>query len=480
MYVLDHTGKPYRKFFEDISAFPRNSFKEKEVAAYIVQFAKDRGLEWYEDDIWNVIIKKPASPGYGNHPPVMIQGHTDMVCVKTPDSKHDFDKDPLDLYVEDGYLKARDTSLGADCGHGIAYMLAILDDKTLKHPPLEAFFSVQEENGIGGPRGVDYSKFTAKTLINTDNMNEGTSCLSTGSVVGGYFYKLISFAGAPVHPAYEIRVSGLTGGHAAVDIIKDRANAIKIAVRAAAAIRKEDARLLLCDISGGDIKNNIPVDCKIVFCGSLSLDAIQNIAAETEKFAAIEYKDTDPNLSITVSGTSGPEKTLDSISTRGVLDILQAVSTGVFHRSQSVPNFALGSRNMGTVEITGNTLKFGYMFRGAYKHLLRYYMDQVFPLMERFGAVYEEEYRYSGYNTSPDTPLNKLYAQVYKELTGKDVVFDYTHGGTDVGTIADNIPGLDAIHMGPDTIHIHTPREALNLDSFDRVYKYFITMLERL
>lgn len=208
-YILNHEDKLYRKFFEDIASIPHESFKEKALSDYIVKFAEDRGLWHHQDQVWNVIIKKPASPGYEDHDPVMIQGHIDMVCVKTADSDHDFDTDPLELYVEDGFLRAKNTTLGADCGHGISYMLAILDDKSLKHPPLECLFTVQEEVGVGGPKHLDYSLLTAKRLIFTDSMGEGAPEMSTTSVLGGNFVKPVTFEAA-------VQKGGIVGSSNAV------------------------------------------------------------------------------------------------------------------------------------------------------------------------------------------------------------------------------------------------------------------------
>ena len=231
-YILDHKGKMYRKFFEDIAAIPHESFKEKALSDYIVKFAQDRGLWCHQDEVWNVIVKKPAYKGYEKHPPVMIQGHIDMVCVKTAESNHNFDTDPLKLYVEDGFLKAKDTTLGADCGHGISYMLGILDDKDLKHPPLECVFTVQEEVGIGGPKYLDYSLLTAKRLIFTDSMEEGRPELSTTSVLGGNFIKNIHFNKYEKQENFlKISAEGMKGGHAAVDINSGRANAVKVISR---------------------------------------------------------------------------------------------------------------------------------------------------------------------------------------------------------------------------------------------------------
>jgi len=480
-YVMDHEGKPWRRYFEELSAIPHESFNEKGISDYLVAFAKERGLWHHQDEIWNVIIKKPASPGYESHPPVMLQGHTDMVCEKIPGSTFNFKTDSLRLYVEDGWLKAKDTTLGADNVSGLAYMLAVLDDKTLKHPPIEAFFSVQEEVGIGGPRFVDYSLFESKKLLNFDIMVEGQTAVATGNVVGGTFVKSLACVPGKNVSAYQLHIGGLFGGHAALNIIGEQCNAIKASARIMFQFMKE-FRLNIAGYLGGrhPQKNNIPTDACVTFTCEASLEQLKKIASDVEAKLKIEHEISDPGLYVELKQAEPVEKAYDELSTKGMVELILALPTGLFMRSRKAANFPVASRNMGTLFIENNQLNIGYMFRAAFKSIIADYMDQTLTLAEKWGAAYQEEYRYSGIYDPEDTPLKKLYAQVYKEASGKDLIYQYTHGGTDVGTIVDNIPGMDSVSFGPNTLDIHRPGERLEIASFDRVYGHLVTMLERL
>lgn len=478
-YVLEHKGKPYNKFFEEISCIPRVTYNEKAISDYLVKFAQDRGLWWYRDEIWNVIIKKPASLGYEKHPAVMIQGHTDMVGEKTPDSDFNFDTDPLDLYVENGFLKARNTTLGADCGHGVAYMLSILDDDTLKHPPLEAFFSVQEESGIGGPRFVDYSKFTAKILISTDMMSEGTTYVSTANVVGGYFTKNINLIQNHAN-TYELKVAGLYGGHAAMNAYRDQANAIKIAARILFNVLKI-YNVNIADIKGGTIKNNIPEECFVAFsCDCPNLHGIKEIITATVNGVRDEYAETDPQLYVEFRNCQKVDSVADDFSSKSIIELIQLLSTGSFSRSLSIKDFVIGSRNLGTAELDGSILKLGYIFRSAKETQIEDFINRELLVANFLDAKFEEEYRYYGYNTDINTPLIRLFAQVYKEESGKELEYMYIHGGTDAGTIIKGMGGMDTIGIGPNTYNYHRPGESLDLESFDRTYSYLTKILERL
>jgi dipeptidase D len=478
-YLLNNENKPYLKFFEDICSIPHISFHEKEISDYLIEFAQARNLWWYRDEIWNVIIKKPASPGYEDHPAVMLQCHSDMVGERTPDSGFNFETDPLKLYVEDGMLLAKDTTLGADCGHGLAYILSILDDTTLKHPSLEAFFSVQEEAGMGGAKNVDYSQFSSKLLINTDMMKEGETYISTANVVGGSFKKQIVTV-KNHFKTFQIVVGGLNGGHSALNIVRDQANAIKVATRVIFNIMKK-VKINIANIQGGTIKNNIPEECAITFsCDEHFFEEIKNIVTTILKFERIEHEASDPNLFIFVEEVPVASIVADDLSSMEIIEFLQVLSTGALMRRTEDPSIAVGSTNIGTVMIENDNLQIGYMFRSAHKSLIADYMDRMLTLAIRFGAVFVEEYRYSGHNSMPDTYLNNLFKEVYKDLSGEDLTYCYNHGGTDAGTIADNIEGMDVMAIGPNTYSIHKPGEALDLESFDRTYKYLVEILTRL
>lgn len=476
-YILDHEGKMYRKFFEDIASIPHESFKEKALSDYIVKFAEDRGLWWNQDEVWNVIIKKPASPGYEDHAPVMIQGHIDMVCVKTADSNHNFDTDPLQLYVEDGFLRAKGTTLGADCGHGISYMLSILDDKTLKHPPIECLFTVQEEVGIGGPKYLDYSLLTAKRLIFTDSMGEGEPEMSTTGVLGGSFIKEVVPEAAENDYFYKIYVGGLAGGHAAVDINKGRGNAIKIMARVLYELKKVGS-VQVCSFTGGTMRNNIPNTGEMIIC--TDLDDIKSIIDKMDVAIKVEHGKTDPDPFITVESAETENSALSIKDTKDIAGWLMQIPTGTYMTSTEDPAFPLTSRNMGTANLKGDKFIIDYQFRTAIEPHIEMMYDEQMVLCEVFGATWEKAFEYPGYVAEVGTPMYDTYEKVYKGYTGKELKPKHIHAGTDVGTIIKGMGGLDVVGIGPNTYKFHTPEESLDLDSYDRAYKYMVGVLEKL
>lgn len=491
-YVMNVDGKPHRRFFEEICAIPHGSYNEKGISDYLVRFAENRGLWFYRDELWNVLIKKDASPGYENHDPVMLQAHTDMVCVKSPGSDFNFETDPLQLFEQDGWIQAKDTTLGADCGHGVAYMLAILDDKDLQHPALETFFSVQEEVGIGGPKFFDYTQVQAKKLINFDIFDEGLSWISTTSVKGGDFIKEVRLE-PTANPVFELHIGGGTGGHAALDIGKDQANAIHIGARFLYTVMKE-LPVQLAGFTGGTARNNIPGECQICFvCDPVHRQRLQEIVLSLENKVRKEYAGTDPSLVLTLTESGTAEKVLDNNSTRSVVEFLLQLPTGVHMRrflsnglrlivkkGQPGDGLVITSRNLGVAALTGDKLIVGYMFRSMLASQIEEIMDQTMLLAQNYGAGWDQIFDYSGHTYSEDAPLHTLWNQVYKEATGEEVRGVAAHVGTDVGTIVQHIPGMDVMTIGPNTLDIHKPGERMEIASFDRTYEYTKKILARL
>ncbi|MBE6037024.1 MAG: aminoacyl-histidine dipeptidase [Clostridiales bacterium] len=509
--VLDHANRPYLKFFEEICAIPHESFHEKAISEYLVNFARERGLRYYTDAVWNVVIWKPASPGCEDLPPVMLQAHTDMVCEKEPGSDFDFDTDPIRVYEEAGWLKARGTSLGADDGYGVAYMLAILDDPDAVHPPLECFFSVQEEVGIGGPRHMDYSQFSARRIINLDGVEEGSTNLLQTTVIGGEWELPLEYETAPKGIYYLLRTENFSAGHASVDIGLGRGNAIKWAVRAVKTLQKKIAEtegcapaeaLRIADLSGGTLRNNIPRSAAILFTTEADPALVRDVIFETERQALAEQAAYDPDLAFFLEAKAAPDAVLTAESSRRALDFLFLLPSGPESMLPCERRVPKASRNLGNVrcemDLCGGcaaagraegVLRAGYLFRGAYKAQVESLFEEGKLLAEPFGAVYDEEYRYSGYNLNEDWPLVKLWKDVYKEATGKDLYMKYTHGGNDVGTIMEGLRKaagpdfcgtIEAIGVSPDILHVHTPQEAMDLASFERTYGYLTTILKRL
>ena len=478
-YILDYTKKKSRKFFEDICSIPHVSYNEKALSDFIVKFAEERGLWHMQDEIWNVIIKKPASPGYEDHEPVMIQGHIDMVGVKLAESNHNFDTDPLEIYVEDGFIRAKGTTLGADCGHGISYMLGILDDNNLKHPPIEALFTVQEEVGIGGPKHLDYSMLSAKRMIFTDSMEEGRPELSTTAVVGGDFTKKV-IEKPDGRMGYIIRVGGLKGGHGAVNINEGRGNAISIAARTLLSLM-DKGTVRINHLSGGDLKNNIPKTAEMIITSDLSSTEVEETIAELHKTLRFEYREHDPEVFLEMEEAGYVTESLTPETSKTIAEWLTLIPTGTSQTSLEDPSFPWTSSNLGTLRTETGKVIVGYQYRSNMKSHIDMMMKRMDILAELYDASWEEQFGYPGYVVQPGTPMYNAYDEVYRSLTGKGLVDKHIHAGTDVGTIIEGMGGnMDVVGIGPNTYKFHTPYEEMELASYDRAYQCIVGVLERL
>ena len=480
-YVLD-SSIPIFRYFEDICAIPHNSFHEKGVSDYVVRFAEEHHLEYRQDEHWNVVIKKPASAGYEKSETVMLQAHLDMVCEKTPESIFNFDTDPLQLRVVDGYLMATDTTIGLDDGYGVAYMLAILADDSIPHPALECLFTVEEEVGCGGPRYLDFSDLTAKRLINLDVVQEGSTNVSTSNVYGGDFKRPVVFR-ENRDACYSLHICGLSAGHASLNIIKDQANAIKLAARMLYAIEKE-YKINIAYIKGGTKRNGIPEECDVTFsCKFGDVKSLKAITDDVFAGARKEHDLSDPDMKYSLSEAATPEKVMDDLSSHEVVALLHVLPSGSHMRNKRAinPMMSIASSNLGNVSVNDHVLTVGYMFRCNDVTKLYDLYDQITLLASRFGAYYDREYDYYGFTIDPEkSALCKIYNEVYKEASGKDLYYKYTHGGNDPGTIAMKMGGMDIITIGPDIFDVHRPTERAELGSYTRAYGYLTEVLKRL
>ena len=287
------------KYFEEISKIPRGSFHEEKISNYLVEFAKKNKLKYFQDDMKNVIIYKDGTKGYENHPPVMLQGHIDMVCEKDYDYDHDFDNDPLKLYVEDGYLHAKGTTLGADDGYAISYMLAILESKDIDHPPLDCVFTVQEEVGMLGVRNISADKIRAKRMISMDTGNEAVTCVSSS---GGRRVTVTKELNQINNnwDTYRLKIEGLLGGHSGKFISKERGNANKIVFRMLQHLSKK-TKIRLVNITGGLKANAIARECVVEFAVDTSLSVVQQIFENIMAKIKTELEFSDPDLTYSLN-----------------------------------------------------------------------------------------------------------------------------------------------------------------------------------
>jgi len=475
--------KPERvwKFFYEITRIPRPSKKEEKIIAYLENFGKERGLETIKDAVGNVVIRKPASPGYENKPWVCLQSHIDMVCEKSPTSSHDFEKDPLQLRIVDNWVMATDTTLGADNGIGVAMSLAILDDKTLQHGPIEALFTVDEETGLTGAFALDPSMLKSKILINLDSEDEGVifiGCAGGRDTVGKTNVVYTSLPSGL--QAFEIKIGGLKGGHSGDDINKGRANANKLLARILHAINHETT-MYLCHIDGGNLRNAIPRDAMaIIAVPTDSKEKIHQIIHTYQGYFSNEYKVTDPEIKVSVAETSLPAQAIETNLKETIIRLLLGLPHGVLAFSQDIPDFVETSTNLASIKIKDNEVVIATSQRSSLESAKLYANQMVASVFGLAGFKYEHSDGYPGWTPNPKSALLKIAADVYEELYNKKANIRAIHAGLECGLFSEKIPGMDMISIGPTMRGVHSPEEKLYIPSVENVYKWVIEILKRL
>lgn len=466
-------------FFEELSRIPRESGNMKAVSDWAVDFAKERGLRRCQDTLGNVIIWKDASPGYEDHPAVILQGHLDMVCVQEPGSEHDFEKDPLDLYIDGDWVKARGTTLGGDNGIAVAMILALLDDSTLAHPPIEAVFTVDEEVGLLGAKELDCSQLSGRKLINIDSEEEGV--ITAGCAGGARCDLKLSL---PVERKSgiicEVLVSGLPGGHSGAEIHKNYANANRLLAQSLLDV----PGLRLVSLEGGKQDNAIPNSARAVV--HLPRETSNNVAMQI--YAAFDAANAPFNTPDNAEPTCGvsfeyPHILPESLSpedSRKVLELILAAPNGVQAMSQDIPGLVQTSLNLGILRLEGGKLRLSWSVRSSVAAEKEELIGALQALAERNGGSFDRRGDYPAWEFRKDSPLRKTMVQVFRELSGGEPKVEAIHAGLECGLFAGKLEGLDAVSIGPDMRDIHSPREKLSVSSVGRTWAYLTAVLARL
>ena len=464
----------HQYYFEELTKIPHGSGNEKAISDYIVSVAESLKLDYYQDDVYNVVIYKKASEGYENHPAVMLQAHIDMVCEKDPSSNHDFEKDPLPIYVEDGYLKSKGTTLGADDGAGVAYMLAILEDNNLKHPALECLFTVSEETTMLGANSLDVTKLQARKLINLDGEEEGyTMTSSCGGIDVVFNHETV--VELQNEKGYELVVSGLSGGHSGGEIHKEKGNAMKIIARILYKASK-CGELSVSEMYGGSKINAIPRDAyaRFIFDGDFE-KVIENEVNDIKK----ELEETDNGLKIEVHSFD-IENTMGVKESKQLVSLLYVLPNGLLHKSELQKNLTTSSCNLGILRVKEGQIHFEISVRGA---LRSYYEDTADVCIELASAYGYEAHRNNGYpcwDYIHNSELRDVMNQVHNEVYGKDIEMIGVHGGLECGVFKTKLPDLDIVTMGPNAADVHSPTERMELKSFDTTYNFLVKFIEKL
>ena len=457
-------------YFEEICAIPHGSGNMEKIRDYVVDFAKQRGLWVYTDKWCNVVIKKPATKGYEDHPAVILQGHLDMVCEKTPESTFDFERDGLNLGIDGDWIYAENTTLGGDDGIAVAMMLAILDAGDLAHPALEAVFTTDEETGMYGADGLDTSVLEGKLLINADSEEEGV--LTVGCAGGARADITLPMTAATVAaPCYTITVDGLIGGHSGVEIHTGRQNANVLMGKFLCTL---PADFQIVSIAGGQKDNAIPRSCTAtVACEVNPADAVPAFIANT-RIAA------DPDLAVTVTAVDAVESAFDAASSKRAAQFLATVPNGVQRYSEDIEGLVETSLNLGVLKSDGNTVSASFAVRSSVGKQKALLLERLEQTAKEFDGSFDSRGHYPAWEYRKQSRLRDTMVQVYRDQYGKDPAIVTIHAGLECGLFGDKIADLDAVSFGPDMQSIHTTEERLSISSTARTYAYLCQVLKSL
>lgn len=456
--------------FKEITRIPRESGHEEKIVEYLVNFAKEHGLEYKTDDVNNVVITRPASKGYEDRSTIVLQGHTDMVCEKNAGVEHDFAKDPIRYVIEDGWMIAKDTTLGADCGIGVAAQLAALIDPA-PCGKIECLFTSSEETGMDGAFGLKPGFITGKTLINLDSEDEGE--LFIGCAGGLDTTAVFNYIPEPL-PAdakcFSVRIFNGVGGHSGDDINKGRANAVQLLARFLNdCLSSADFKLSLCCIDGGNKRNAIARESSATVALTGDEAAFKSDWDSFSTDVKGEYSVTEPDLSFALESVPAPAFTFDTDSAMRIVRGLYAAPHGVLSMSADIPGLVETSTNLASVKVLeGNKVRVGTSQRSSITSARRAAAAKVEASFLLAGAEVTHEGEYPGWKPTLDSEILRRSVASYKKLFGVEPAVKAIHAGLECGLFLEIYPDLDMISFGPTLRGVHAPGERLDLASLDK------------
>ncbi len=467
------------KNFEKVSSIPRGSKNEAEVRQWLINWAAAYSLKSRTDAAGNLVIYVPASQGYESKATLILQGHMDMVCQKTQESAHDFTKDPIQLVRDGDWIRANGTTLGADNGIGVALMMSLVEDESVKHPPLELLLTVEEEVGLTGADTLDPALLSGKTLINLDSETEGI--FTVGCAGGGSVYMTLPVTWEAQNEnevVFELKVSGLQGGHSGEDINKFRTNANKLIARVLDFIQR-DVAIRLSTLKGGTARNAIPRDAEAVFvCEKDKAELCE------EKFLAIqatvqsELAKTEIGLVITLNEINSKSvRAISPAETRAAINLLMALPHGVTSMFADMPAFVETSNNIGVMELKEDGMSVVSTNRSAVFSRLEEIARRVETIAWLAGAKTKRTKMFPPWQPNMESPILKQCIDTYRSIVEEDPKIELTHGGLECGIISDRCGGLDTISMGPTIRDLHSPDERLYVPSLANTWKFLVNLL---
>ncbi|MFH1842099.1 MAG: aminoacyl-histidine dipeptidase [bacterium] len=469
------------RIFGEICKVPHGSGNETAIQNMFRAWAEKRNLEVKSDDVGNLLISIPASKGHEKAKPLLIQGHVDMVCEKNSDTKHDFEKDPIKVLVQGDWVTADGTTLGADNGIGVAMGLAIAEEKSLVHGPVEVLLTVDEERGLTGAAGVQMGFFTARKMINLDSEEDTGIFIGCAGGRDSDLTLLNNQARAPMNSTgRKMTIKGLLGGHSGLDIDKHRGNAIKILTRALLAAASE-LELRIVEINGGSMRNAIPreAEAKVVVDKDQGRQFKKLVESSVARIKQEELNGTDDGLEVVVSTVQAP-RCFSLESSRRTLDLLAALPNGVLAMSADIAGLVQSSSNVGVVATKGAKVSIVCCSRSSVMSDLAGIVEQHLAIGQLAGAKVEQPEGYPGWTPNLKSPLLAVTRKMYKKAFGNDPELLAIHAGLECGLLTEKYPDLDIVSFGPNIRGAHSPDEKLSVSSTQKIWKLFGAVVKEL
>jgi dipeptidase D len=465
--------------FEEICKYPRPSKKEEKIAEYAFSVGKRNNLETFWDKFGNVIIRKPASPGFENRKTIVLQGHLDMVCEKNSDVTHDFDNEPIYPYLDNGWVKAKGTTLGADNGIGVAAALAVLEDKEIQHGPIECLFTRDEETGCTGAAALKSNTLKADILLNLDSEEEGT--IYTGCAGGATSYSKFKYVAEKVKniwDSYEVKVSGLSGGHSGLEIHKGRGNAIKLLTRFFYSYGKEH-KIRISNIEGGNKDNAIPREAFAVALVPLKDAGIfKKFVKKYNDIVKLENAAVEPGLVVSIAKCSLPKLMIDKDTQKNLILALYGVPHGVLKMSADIPELTETSTNLAIITTDEKYITVVNSQRSSVASEITDAVDMVHSVFNLAGAKTVAADFYPGWRPDVHSEILAVARKVYHQLFNKEPEVKASHGGLECGVISEKYSQMDMISFGPTMFGVHSPDEKMEIKSVPKFWDFLVNILK--
>lgn len=479
--VAELEPKHLWKRFYEITQVPRPSKKEEKIREHMRNLLKSLNTEFKEDTAGNIVAFVPATPGYENSPTVVLQGHVDMVCEKNNDKEHDFENDPLEVSIKDGWVVANGTTLGADNGIGLAAGLAVITDNEIVHGPVEILMTVDEETGLTGASNLEKGFFKGKILLNMDSEEDGTfyiGCAGGNDTIASFNIEKEKVNSN--HSQCDLFVTGLKGGHSGLDILLGRGNAIKILGRALNSLEEIDFRI--ASMNGGSLRNAIPREAGAeLLMNQSDFTKAEKIINDFQSTVQNELSSVDGGVKVTLKKS---DKVIKEVFTkefsRKITNVLFALPHGVISMSQDIPDLVETSTNLATVKIDNGIMKIGTSQRSSVESAKNYISNSVAAVFNLAGGKVAVGDGYPGWNPNVNSEILKISQKVYKDLFGKEPEIKAIHAGLECGILEGKNPGMDMVSFGPTIENAHSPDEKVNIETVAKFYDLMKGILKKL